>query len=358
MTILPQNIPVFCRARAFKMRASVRIGLLIWIVSISAAALFIFRTASVPRPVKFAVAGAPPVRPMFQSGSWYWLEKPKGPQARLVKMAGGPVETIDSADEITGFDASATSAVWACLTGRQWSVKTAANGAQTKVLWTGTDPAKSVRIDGDYAYILVSLASPVARALPFPPLGKKLSLLRVPLAGGTGVSVATLMEDEGEIYGVHGHEVFISAWRNGPPGSTAFYTVNQEGKAKRLAGEAGKTNAIITRDGTSYWMGNSRESFYETGISAIIRMGKSGKPELVSDWYPTDGQLFETSRGVYYVDGDVRRQIWPVAEPGQMPKPLPYSIYFSALAVNDTEAIFQPISYTPRAVVLSRSPLK
>jgi hypothetical protein len=347
----------FVRQPMNQRRGSTRVVLLIWIASIAAAAVFIIRSAAVPRPVNFLVAGAAPVRARFQNGSWYWLERPGRDKQKLVRAGAGSQQTIDTADEISGYDVSTSTTIWAGRNGKQWFVKTQSGSAQSIEIWTGSEPVVSVQLSQEFAFWLLSINAPVKVSLPIPPLDRKLSLMKAQIMSGTPALVARLMEQDGEIFGVRDEQVFITAWRGGPPGGTAFYRVDRDGQIKRFAGEIGRSTAIITRDGTLYWTGHTRESYEEGAIGSIVRMKRDGKPELISDWYPADGQLYETSRGLYYVDGNVRRQVWPVADIGQMPHLLSYDILFSAVAVSDSDVLFQPIKKDLKAVQLSRSPL-
>src|SRR5262249_4332938 len=151
--------------------------------------------------------------------------------------------------------------------------------------------------------------------------------------------------------------LYISTYRGATHGNTAFYSLSPQQGPRRIAGDADRSASLVTHDGTLYWTGISRESSLMGNTCSIMRLKPGGRGEILSDWYPDLGHLFETPSGVFYVDGGIRPVVWPIAEHGQLPQPLPGSQSFAALAVSGSEVLYYSLEFTKNSVPLYRGAL-
>jgi hypothetical protein len=152
---------------------------------------------------------------------------------------------------------------------------------------------------------------------------KELALLFLPSAGPTARlcrrdAAGTITRSEpvpagpegpgpGDVLGMTDQGVFARIRR---PTTTEFVRFpRQDGPPQRLAGVQGAQEAIL-KDGQLYWTGHSEEATPDSGLSALYRLGRDGKPELWTDWLPgaghlaiLGGQLYNASHYVYRVLG-------------------------------------------------------
>ncbi len=342
--------------RAFSVRsknANYAILVLVTVIIILAArALF----AGGPR--SFAQIGSLPIGAIRRAGIWYWMENPQGPHAQLVRADENGKITRREADVITGFDVAGDTLVYIARKGNSWSGLIARTDGREEVVWSGPNEAWGPKGQGNTAYWSVQIPPSVSDKSSLPPLAPGLQILSGPIGSAKSAVVAKLLEREGSIIGIHSGKIYLAAYRSGSPGSTAFYTVPLTGGTpQRIAGEAGRSLGIVTRDGTLMWIGQSRESSDEVTVSCIRRIGSDGKAETVMDWLPRNGELFDTDHGVYYVDGGAQPSLWPLGTADRLPRPASVSKGFAPVALGEGEILLRPDNLVLAPVSLFKAPL-
>ncbi len=265
------------------------------------------------RPEPIGVAAAVPVSPAQRAGVWYWLEKPNGPKARLVRLTGAAGVPLVEADKVTSFDADDKGAAWVAKHGAEWRVEVSSSaGGDARAVWTGQTEPHGVCLAGDAAYWLVPHAAAAPDSGALPPLAPTIELLRAARSGGPPALACSLPNSRsGQVLGVRDGAVYVSLQRPGNPGSTVLYRVPGAGAPpERLASEPGECQALLAGDGTLYWVAPSREATSEGQAVCIRRLAPGGKPETLSDWLPLGGVLYDTAQGMRYVDAEPQTSVW------------------------------------------------
>jgi hypothetical protein len=183
----------------------------------------------------------------------------------------------------------------------------------------------------------------------------RIQVFSMPQAGGPPVAVAVLWENtEARVLGLHGNDLYIATSYSPTPGHMALYRLPPDGPPVRLVGEIGSQHALLTRDGTLYWVAQSRDAAIPNTMSCIRRLRKEGKPETLSDWLPVNGKLYETARGVVYVDGEYLSRAWPVGEPKQLTSSYDSPPDFLVRAVGENEMLLERIEGKRTKIALYR----
>src|SRR5579872_1734133 len=183
--------------------------------------VFLLRS-SLRRPVEIGRASAEPISPLLRNGVWYWLEKPDGPNARLV----GGAQTIASADAISSYGVDDGKIVWAERKGTRWSLSIASPDATNKkILWSGEAQLQGVCIAGNRVYWSQAQPAIVRDIGPFPPLSAQVQVYAVSVDGGAPTLLTTLMDREANLLGVQADTLYVVTERAGAPGGMAIYQV-------------------------------------------------------------------------------------------------------------------------------------
>ena len=297
--------------------------------------------ARAARPSLFAHASSAATRFQWSDGNWYWLEGEGTLGSHLVR-ANAATHTVAAASRIGSYAVGAGKAAWTSQNGKQWSVTlAAADGSGPQTLWSGDSEPQGVSIADGQVFWLAPAPSSIAGSEPFPPFSGTLQLFSAPLAGSPFVPIATLLETTAQqVIGVHEGQVYVAALREGIPGVTVFYRIDlKEKSVHRLAAETGRQTALLTGEGDFYWSAPSRESTERDKVVCIRRLSKAAKPEMVTDWLPEGGRMYETRQGIYYVDGGYIPSAWPLPGREELPQPTPLPENFSVLAVGQGELL-------------------
>ena len=194
----------------------------------------------------------------------------------------------------------------------------------------------------------------VKDALPFPTLEGALQLVSMPeeTKANSGTKpdfVSTLPERTGEQFiGVSQGEAVVSCFREGGIGVTAIYRIDlKTGKFDRIAGEIGRRRALLTKEGDLYWVGSSLEAISSYSIASIHRIKRSPdnatlKTETLTDMLPSGGSLFDSERGVLYVDGSQQPQLWQLGSSRESHSPVKAPEGYFYVAADGQEALLQP----------------
>jgi len=321
------------------------------------------RASSPPQPVAFVQASSSPLFPLLRGDSWYWIERLPDRKMRLVRAkrdAMGQPQALATADALPAYDAADGQVAWIAQEGRRWMVYvSSADGENRRVLWSGPNEAHSVRLVGGRVYWTASGPAAAPNSGPFPPLAPTLQIVSVPSDGGTPALVTTLLDTgRGRLLGFADGALYLAVYRPITPYSTALYRVPLDGALpRRVAGESGESQALLTRDGALYWLALSRESVNMYGIACIRRLDRGGRPETLSDWLSAGGALFETDRGVFYVDGTHNPGLWPAGASGDLPRPRPLPDGFSAVAASGAEVLLRRTDAPRNNIMLYRIPM-
>lgn len=319
------------------------------------------RASAPPTPVLLATAQALPASPRLIDGSWHWLEQPSGPKARLVRASGEGAASapLATADAIPDYDVADGKTVWVAREGRTWSVYVSTGGDSKRALWSGANRLHSVRLLGGRVYWLADNPAAAPNSGAFPPLTASLRLLSAPADGGTPMPVSMLPESgSGRILGQADNALYVSVSRIVLPGHTVHYRVPLDGGVpRRLAGETALHSALLTQDGTLYWVAPSRESSKLSREVCIRRLGRDGQPETLSEWLPALGTLHETEQGLRYVDGDVQPGLWAVGRRDEVPRAYPLPPGYFAVAAGGREVLLRRAADPLTSLQLYRMPL-
>jgi hypothetical protein len=311
-------------------------------------------------PEALARVTSEPVNPMQRAGAWFWLEHPSGPNARLVRAANSRLIPLAAADALPEYDTDGKDAAWIGRKGREWQVGIASceTGAG-RVLWSGADEVRGVCLAGEEVYWLCPLPAAAPESGPLPPLAPMLAIFAVPRKGGAPARLGLLPESEGgRVLGAHDGALYISAFRRGGAGNTVVYRVPpDDGPPRRVAGEIGSQQFLLAHDGTLYWPAPSREATSEANACCIRRLGRNGRPENLSDWLLSGGTLFETDRGVCYLDSGFPGALWPAGRFEELPKSFTAPEGYALLAAGGEEILLRPAFLRSGAATLYRMPL-
>ena len=317
--------------------------LLLLVLLILAGGFFVLRGRT-QNPIVFAQAGASLTEVMWREGNWYWLEAAGKPGSRLIRAnASGSLPPI-AAPGINAYAVADGMAVWSAHDGNHWTITlAAADGSGKNTLWAGEQELSGLCIAEGRVFWMVSIPPTLPESGPLPPLTNKLQIVSVPTAGGSPEVIATLLETTGkQVIGVHDGQLYVSAVRHTSPEVTTIYRVALNGgSAHRVAGETGVQPALLTKEGALYWSAPSRESTQRDKVVCIRRLGKEDKPETLTDWLPGGGHLYESGRGVCYVDGDPLPAAWAVSAGLELPRSIPLPQDFSVLSVGNGELLLK-----------------
>ncbi len=271
-------------------------------------------------------------------GVWYWIEQPKQGKARLVRGVVGNIRELATAEAITSMDADSTNIVWTERSQQGWSVQVAnLDGSGSNDLWSGKEEPLGAKIAQGRAYWLQKTPAPLKTDLPFPALQPTLQVVSAPLSGGTPELGVTVPEAEtGRVLGLHDNTLYLLAHRKTRPGSTTLYRIDTQTKAvERVAGTSQNLSALLTKEGILYWMTPSKETISPQPAVHVYRLNKEGKPESLSDWLPIGGQIYETNRGIVYVDRDYPTNMWAVGAEDAFPELIPTPKDYNPVAVGE-----------------------
>lgn len=304
-----------------------------------------------PKPASFVTAGSLPTQARWHESVWYWLETPEKAKARLMRADSSGARPLVEADQLTSYALDAGKIAWIARDGKTWKITLSAlNGTNPQTVWSGDTTPRGLYISGDKLYYLEQTPPVIPNSGALPPLGSRLRILALPVTGGTPAEIASLLESEGdEIAGVHDGQLYVKAFRTGVPGATVIFRVPVSGGTpKRIVGEAGRQSVLMTRDGTLYWTAASPEDSRANNAFCVRRLGKDDKPETLTDWLPANGRLFETRRGLVYVDGDYQPTAWPLSGARELPHPLYTLRDYGVVAAGDGELLLRQM-YKPQS---------
>lgn len=287
-------------------------------------------------PAYLAKAGAAPTDIQWKDGAWYWLEGAGTPASRLMRANAGDLKPVAAASGISAYSVAGGKLAWNAKEGNQWTISVASfEGSDKRVLWTGAREPKGICLIEDRVYWLEDLPPSVPKSGPLPPLDASVQMVSMSLSANGGQPVITpLLEAQGaQVLGARDGQVYVVAQRPTPLNVTTIYRIGlKEGTAHRLVGETGQQSALLTKEGVLYWTAPSREAADTGTITCIRRLSKEEKPETLDDWMPPRGHLFETDKGIYYIDGANVQGAWPVTGQRALPRAVPVPANYAVLA--------------------------
>jgi hypothetical protein len=297
----------------------------------------------IPPPTLFAHPRAELANPTWHDGAWYWIEGSGKPGSRLVRGTGSGTTDVASMDQIRSYSVGAGKVAWIAGAGKGWTVSVASlDGTARQILWSGNLEPHGICIAERRVYWLEEALPLVPGNILLPPLASTIKVISAPVEGGGPNSIAgTVMELTGEqVVGVRDGQIYVAASRSGLQGATTIYRVPLAGGgARRVAGETGAQNGMLTRNGTLYWTAPSRESSQPESTFCVRRLDRDKGPETLEDWLPGGGKLYETAQGVYYVDAGYQATAWPIGNAKTLSKPAPLPPGFAVVAVGDREML-------------------
>ena len=281
---------------------------LVLAVFLGAAVLFaVWRILAPPIPTLLARPVAPASGAGLEDGNWYWLEGRGAKGSRVVRASGSGAAAIVTADQIASFAVGEGKVAWIAGDSDKWSIGLgSSSGAAPAVVWTGDRQPHGLCIAEHRLYWLAQTPPAVPDAGPMPPLDA--GVRRDDRASGRGGAGSRRRVDgavgPSRCSGFRNGQIYLTVSRSGFQDVTAIYSLPIGGGAPhRIATELGQQNGLLSRDGTLYWTGQSREAAQPGQYLCVRRLGANGRTEWLEDWMPPDGRLFEGARGVYYVGG-------------------------------------------------------
>ncbi len=313
-----------------------RRNLFLRVAVIAALAAFIWAGARAARPAEpsaLCEAREIPYRPHRTGGSWTWIERTAGKPSRLLRSADG--RAVEIAPSVVSFDATDRDVVWAAQESKRWTVFLKRDDGTPQNLRSSTAQIAGVKLAGESVFWLEKRTG-LEPSSPLPPLSDLTELWSIAAAGGEPRRVASLLETEpGEILGVRGEDVIVSAPRSGFPGATAIYSVSTEtGAVRRLAGDSGRNPAVLTESGEVCWSAPSRESSQADGDTSVRCRDASGAVTTRVDWLGHGGQMFASGDRAFYVDADMNPSAWPAQPGGGLPHSLPIQAGFGVAGLS------------------------
>ncbi len=316
-----------------------------------ASLFFVGSRNTLPTPVSIGQAKDEPLSIHGVGGAWYWREQPLKGKGRLIRATIAGMKEIATADALPSFDTDGKTLVWTARQGAEWSVMSAnVEGGGGHAVWSGKEEPRGVKMIQERIYWLLRTPAPIDIALPFPPLQSSLQIVSVPIGGGALEASARLPEaDDGEALGISEGSLYVRAVRMSSPGATSLYRVNTQNRTfTRITSVARHLPALLTRNGTLYWLAPSKETDSPQIAMQVFRMGASGTIEPLTDWLPAGGALYETANDVLYADREMPPSFWRLGSQDVFPTTLPLPKDFTALALGDTTALVMSAS-TPRS---------
>lgn len=334
--------------------------LLIVAVLICALSAFALRPKAPMAPPAFGKVKSLPQFVSRHKGSWFWLEMDKQKAKRLVSADGGGLHTLAEAEELSRYAVSDDTLVWSARQGKKWTLfRSGLNGREPRSLWSGDEEPLGLNIVQGRIFWVHRLPAPLPDSGPFSPLLPTLEILALSSEGGVAQPVGRIPESEdGEILGGHDDSLYVITYRNAMPVKYCIYRVPMNtGAAVRVVGEAGRFNALLTREGSLYWIAHSSEVTPANSAACIKRLDKAGKPETLTDWLPGQGRFFETPRGILYMDNGTSAHFWQVGTVDRFPEPLAMPQGFIALGAGDDALLTAYRGMVATEITLHQMPL-
>lgn len=317
---------------------------LVWVVAVlvvaGAALLFGAKSVFASKPKSVGTASTFPESVSFHDGRFYWLEKPKKGPVKLVRTGSSGIDTIHSAEAISGYGASGDWVVYAAKENGKYVVRAWGGPGRENQLASDEREVVTASIFGRDAYWLVKEGPQGDDASPLPAVGPKLQVMTAPASGGAAKLAAALLESDGALLGIQNGQLYLAGYRAGSGGSSAFYSIpTAGGPAKRIAGDGGRASALLAKDGSIYWTAPSRESSDVGNMWCIRRLNPGSKPEVYSDWLRARGEIFESDRGIAYVDGAVRPAVWVPRSADKFPSLIPLDSELIPIGVGSSDIL-------------------
>jgi hypothetical protein len=309
------------------------------------------------RPIKIGRTGALPQDVRCVHGVWFWLEHDKKGPIRLVRADADGIRTILTGNLDHGYSLDDTHLAWVSHDGDLWNIMLAENDGKTPhSIAASKEEAFGLTLSGGRAYWLRRTAPPVANGDPFPPLLPEIEVCSVGLEGGSVMTAGRLRESEdGQVLGTHDGMIYVAIYRRLQPGNLLIYRISpNDSAAVRVAGASGHPSALLTRDGSLYWLSASSE---ELSGYCLNRLTPNGHFDALSDWLPPNGVLYETYNGVAYGEAQSRPAIWPSGPRDVFPTQLPVAEGYFAIAAGDHEALLTDAAGLYSTPTLYRMPL-
>jgi hypothetical protein len=303
------------------------------------------------KPVEFARLKGPASDYKRTTAGWMWIERPANQKARLVRVDGGQTRDLAAADAITSFDSDGKTTVWIARDGNTWLIQL--EGSQAP-LFRGPSEPKGLCIAGGRLYWTLPTRSVVPGNVYSPGLAPKLTVISQEISGGAPFVVAELLESDGTPLGVRGNDLYVQAFRPGYPGSTVIYQIpSKGGAAERIVGESQRYRALLTSDGDLYWPAESLNASNPISVSQIRRLKPGGRPETVIDWVHSRGRIYQTDKGVLYIDNGYQYSTWAVESTKDgMPRQIRIPAGYISVALGGSEALLMPSSAVRGPMVL------
>lgn len=322
---------------------------------------YLWRNLAPAVPVLVTTTRVPVGGAISVHGAWYWVEDPGTPGSRLTSCVGSSVTTVTSGANIHSFSVGEGKIAWISSQGKLWSISAVATNGSGKIeLWKGVHEPRGICIAEHLIFWIERVPAAVPDAGALPPLAATIRVMSAPINGGPATATGDIMELAGEqVVGVHGGNVYIVASRPGLQNVTAIYSMPLTGGTpRRIAAETGEHRALLTQNGTLYWTGPSREASQPTQITSIRRLNAHGHVDMLHDWMPAGGRLYETAQGVCYVDGALlTADAWPLIDTDPLTLAVSQPTGFSAVAAGGSEVLAQ-LTVSDKVVKLYRIPLR
>jgi hypothetical protein len=298
----------------------------------------VLRARQAQKPTLLGPVQSVPTSIQLHDGAWYWLEQPKKAPARLVRAGDSGMKAIATAEALPRYAVENGKLLWSARQGGRWTIfAAAADGSGQRALWDGAEEPMGLTLAEGRAYWLHRVPAPVPDGAPFPTLSASLDVQSMSQDGGLVTTVGHLWEpDDGEVLGLHDNALYVSVYRHGQPGCFSIYRIAQGAPAVRIAGESGRSTALLTHDGVVYWLAPSREATNAYCLRRIDSRRNGGQTETLSDWLPTLSTLYETTHGVL-CDGlqDNFPALYRSGQRDVFPQALPIPDNYMALAAGE-----------------------
>lgn len=330
---------------------------LLLLAAIAIVAIVAVRHFRVTAPDRFVPSATAVSNASWHSDHWYWKERIGKKAEALVRVESGAIRRLATAEKIGDYFATPTHMLWAALDGSAWTIQISdAQAGGIKELWRGAAEPRGLYLGADTAYWLQSAPAAIPADAVLPPLGAQIELIGAPFSGSQPRVISRVMEPFGsQILGITNGEVWLTAIRQSLHNATTIYRVPAGGGfATRVVGETGIQNALLTPGGTLYWTAPCADAANPDMIVCIRRMSPAGKIETQTAWLNPKGRLFNTQRGVVYVDGGFSASAWPVGSYAVLPAATPSPPGYSVLSAGDDDLLLIPTGVVGAATPLYR----
>ena len=340
-------MPVASHPSSSRVRGRFPWRLIAFVLLVSVAAFALAqRRKPLAQPRLLGTAKVFPLSIKHAEGAWYWREKTKDAGEHLMRTLASGFQVVAKADALPCYALAEGKLGWAARNGREWTVfLSEADGSNSRPLWKDTAEPMGLAIAEGRVYWLKRVPAPALDSGHFPSLSPTLEVVSMPLSGGGQPnSVARLMEsEEGEILGLHGNVLSVAAYRRTLPGSFCLYRVPlDKGFPVRVAGERGSSRSLLTRDGVLYWTALSKEVAAPPAAVRLCRLAPTGQTEILSDWLPLSGELYETTQGVLYGGSGSENSLWHAGRQDLFPEPLALPADYTAVAAGEGLMLLAP----------------